>query len=93
LIEIINKNDLARGCEIRGQHAEQTIGFRIDRVTLVVGDRETALRSMGTPAQALDYATPISLLNTDDCFGRVTNVLEQLRHWIYWLQYRECKPA
>lgn len=60
-----------------------SIDVLIDRVTQVVGDRETALRWMGTPVQALDYATPISLLNTDDGFVRVTNVLEQLQHGVY----------
>lgn len=40
----------------------------IDRATEVLGDRETALRWMGTPVQALDYSTPVSLLTTDAGF-------------------------
>jgi uncharacterized protein (DUF2384 family) len=59
-----------------------SIDVLIDRVTEVVGDRETALRWMGTPVQALNYATPVSLLN-DDGFARVTNALEQLQHGVY----------
>ena len=48
----------------------------IDLVTQVVGDRETALRWMGSPVQALGYATPVSLLNTEDGFVRVARALE-----------------
>lgn len=55
----------------------------IDHVTEVLGDRETALRWLGTPVQALDYSTPVSLLNTDAGLARVTMVLEQLRHGVY----------
>jgi putative toxin-antitoxin system antitoxin component (TIGR02293 family) len=55
----------------------------IDHVTEVLGDREAALRWMGTPVQALDYSTPVSLLNTDAGFARVTKVLEQLQHGVY----------
>jgi hypothetical protein len=60
-----------------------SIDALIDLVTEVLGDRETAFRWMGTPVQALNYATPISLLNNDDGFARVTNVLEQLQHGVY----------
>ena len=55
----------------------------IDRLVQVLGDREMALRWMGTPVQALDYATPISLLNSDDGFARVLKVLDQLQHGVY----------
>jgi uncharacterized protein (DUF2384 family) len=60
-----------------------SIEVLIDRVAQIVGDRETTLRWLGTPVQALDYATPISLLNSEDGFVRVTNVLEQLQHGVY----------
>jgi uncharacterized protein (DUF2384 family) len=60
-----------------------SIDALIDLVTEVLGDRETALRWMGAPVQALNYATPVSLLRSDDGFTRVTNVLEQLQHGVY----------
>jgi uncharacterized protein (DUF2384 family) len=65
------------------ENSPTSIDILIDCVTQVVGDRETALRWMGTPVQSLDYATPISLLHTDDGFVRVTHVLEQLQHGVY----------
>jgi uncharacterized protein (DUF2384 family) len=51
----------------------------IDVATEVIGDRE-AVRCMGTPVQALDFATPVSLLNSEHGFERVAAVLEQLQH-------------
>ncbi len=54
----------------------------IDFATDVIGERETALRWMGTPIHARDYATPISLLNSADGFKRITAVLEQLQHGV-----------
>jgi uncharacterized protein (DUF2384 family) len=40
----------------------------IDLATGVIGDREAALRWMGAPVQALDFATPVSLLNSEHGF-------------------------
>jgi|HubBroStandDraft_5_1064220.scaffolds.fasta_scaffold337876_2 putative toxin-antitoxin system antitoxin component (TIGR02293 family) len=54
----------------------------IDVATEVIGDREAALRWMGTPVQALDFATPVSLLNSEHGFERVAAVLEQLQHGV-----------
>ena len=36
----------------------------IERAVSVIGDRGKALRWMGTPIPALNYATPISLLHS-----------------------------
>jgi Protein of unknown function (DUF2384) len=36
----------------------------IHRAVEVIGDRDEAMRWLGTPIRALDYATPISLLGT-----------------------------
>ena len=54
----------------------------IEIATQVIGERETALRWMGTPVQALDYATLVSLLNSAAGFERVATVLEQLEHGV-----------
>jgi uncharacterized protein (DUF2384 family) len=48
----------------------------------VIGDRDEALRWLGTPVRALDYATPISLLGQPDGEARVMNVLTQLEHGV-----------
>jgi putative toxin-antitoxin system antitoxin component (TIGR02293 family) len=63
------------------QHSTSTDAL-IDVATEVLGDRETALRWMGTPVQALDYATPVSLLSSEDGFNRVVAVLDQLQHGV-----------
>lgn len=36
----------------------------IERAVKVIGNRDEAMRWLGTPVRALDYATPISLLGT-----------------------------
>jgi putative toxin-antitoxin system antitoxin component (TIGR02293 family) len=54
----------------------------IDRAVEVIGDEAQALRWMGTPVRALDYATPISLLHLAQGRKAVLNVLGQLEHGI-----------
>jgi len=58
----------------------------IDRViavaTNVIGDRDEALRWMGTPVRALGFSTPVSLLATPEGEGRVLAVLNQLEHGV-----------
>jgi len=44
----------------------------------VIGDRDEALRWLGTPVRALGYATPISRLKDDAGATEVTNVLAAL---------------
>lgn len=55
----------------------------IDRATEVIGDHDQALRWLGTPVRALDYATPISLLGTKKGVARVEDVLGQMEHGIW----------
>lgn len=54
----------------------------IHRATEVIGDRTDAMRWLGTPVRALNYATPISLLH--DCAGRdaVLTVLGRIEHGV-----------
>jgi putative toxin-antitoxin system antitoxin component (TIGR02293 family) len=47
----------------------------IDRATEVIGNREEAMRWLGTPVRALDDATPISPLGTREGATRVDDVL------------------
>jgi len=54
----------------------------IDRATDVIGDRDEALRWIGTPVPALDYATPISLLATSKGKDRVLATLDNLEHGV-----------
>jgi putative toxin-antitoxin system antitoxin component (TIGR02293 family) len=54
----------------------------IQRAAEVLGDRSDAMRWLGTPVRALDYATPISLLH--DAKGReaVLTVIGRLEHGV-----------
>ena len=58
---------------------ESVIAHAID----VIGDRDAAHRWLGTPVQALDYATPISLLGTTEGMERVIAALTQLEHGVW----------
>ncbi len=55
----------------------------IERATEVIGDRDEALRWLGTPVRALDYATPISLLGTPEGIARVRDVLGRMEHGVW----------
>lgn len=54
----------------------------ITRATEVIGDEQAAMRWLGTPVRALDYATPISRLNDPEGQAAVLNVLTQLEHGV-----------
>ncbi len=54
----------------------------IARTVEVIGDRSEALRWMGTPVRALDYATPISLVATAKGRQAVITVLGRLEHGV-----------
>ena len=58
---------------------ESVIAHAID----VIGDREAAYRWLGTPVQALDFATPISLLGTTEGMKKVEAALTQLEHGVW----------
>jgi len=55
----------------------------IDRAIEVIGGRDEALRWLGTPVRALDYATPISLLGTPEGITRVQDVLGRMEHGVW----------
>lgn len=74
---------LATGQPRPGERALGSTKPVIDRAIEVIGDREKALRWMGTPVRALDYATPISLLSRPDGEERVMTVLMQLEHGVF----------
>jgi len=57
-------------------------GSVIAQAVKVIGDKSAAMRWMGTPVRALDYATPISLLGTRDGRRAVITVLGRLEHGV-----------
>ena len=54
----------------------------INRAIEVIGDRKAALRWLGTPVPALQYQTPISLLDNSEGQATVLSVLSQLEHGV-----------
>ena len=54
----------------------------IRRTVEVIGDRSDAMRWLGTPVRALNYATPISLLHDSKGREDVLSVLGRLEHGV-----------
>jgi putative toxin-antitoxin system antitoxin component (TIGR02293 family) len=55
----------------------------ISRAIEVIGEKEEAMRWLGTPVRALGYATPISRLNDREGQIAVMNVLDQLEQGVF----------
>lgn len=54
----------------------------LDRAAEVIGDREQALRWLGSPVRALNFATPVSQLATPQGTEAVETVLTRLEHGV-----------
>jgi putative toxin-antitoxin system antitoxin component (TIGR02293 family) len=52
----------------------------VSRAAEVLGGRAEAFRWLGAPVRALDFATPISMLETREGSAKVTEVLGQMEH-------------
>src|SRR5687768_3987671 len=57
---------------------QSTLEQILERATGVIGTREDAMRWLGTPVRALNYATPVSLLVDDSGTDQVLAVLSNL---------------
>ena len=55
----------------------------IDRATEVLGNKEEAMRWLGTPVRGLDFATPVSLLATKKGQTRVNDILGRMEYGIW----------
>jgi len=62
--------------------ADVTESAVIEKTARVIGERSEAMRWMGTPVRALDYATPVSLLGTPEGRKAVMAVLGRLEHGV-----------
>jgi len=69
---------LAKGLTL-GFIAEDTV---LNKAIEVIGDGSKAMRWMGTPVRALGYATPVSLLGTEDGMNSVLTVLSRLERGV-----------
>lgn len=61
----------------------QTIQKIIDKAAKILGSEDNAMRWLGTPVRALDFATPISLLGNPQGVTRVKNVLGQMENGVW----------
>ena len=60
-----------------------TVDPIIERIVEVMGNREQAMRWLGTPVRALDFATPISMLANSSGKKRVLDGLGQMEHGVW----------
>ena len=60
---------------------------------MVFGDKEEALRRLGTPVRALHYATPISQVSTPDGQREVRDLLGRWEHGVLRSLLIDCIPA
>jgi uncharacterized protein (DUF2384 family) len=70
--------------QLEPSHMDQQVDVQptIQRVLEVIGSREEAMRWLGTPVRALDYATPISRLCDPTGREEVLSVLSKLEHGV-----------
>lgn len=82
---MITKNRMPSTAQSKALTAQKSSALDpiVLRATEVIGDKEDALRWLGTPVRALDYATPISLLGTPQGSEAVLTVLARLEHGVF----------
>jgi putative toxin-antitoxin system antitoxin component (TIGR02293 family) len=68
---------------VAARHHTQRFRSVLTRALEVIGDEHETMRWMGTPVQALNYATPISLLDGPDGEEIVLSVLTRLEHGVF----------
>jgi putative toxin-antitoxin system antitoxin component (TIGR02293 family) len=73
------KRSASRDIQMTQENAQADI-FR--RAAEVIGSNSEAMRWMGTPVRALDYATPVSLLHDAKGIESVRSVLGRLEHGV-----------
>jgi putative toxin-antitoxin system antitoxin component (TIGR02293 family) len=54
----------------------------VERAVEVIGDREEAMRWLGTPIRVLGYATPIAIMSKPEGKMHVTIALSRLEHGV-----------
>lgn len=59
-----------------------SIDVVIERAIDVIGDRDEALRWLGTPVRALGYATPIAVMSRPEGKIAVLRTLSRLEHGV-----------
>lgn len=62
---------------------KEAFGEVLESAVKVIGDKHEAMRWLGTPIRALNYATPISLLDKPNGKDTVLDVLTRLEHGVF----------
>jgi hypothetical protein len=83
LIKVLQEKPSRDLIHSSGQPKVERLTPIINRVTDIIGDRQEAMRWLGTPVRGLDFATPISLLGTEEGEMRVNDILGQMEHGIW----------
>ncbi len=76
------RTDAVTAVQEEGRRNAPEVDRVVGMATKIIGNREEALRWMGTPIRALGFATPVSLLATPEGEARVLAVLSQLEHGV-----------
>jgi putative toxin-antitoxin system antitoxin component (TIGR02293 family) len=63
--------------------AERYLSTVYTRAKEVIGSDDTVMRWLGTPVAGLNYATPISLLTTEEGQNAVLDVLGRIEHGVF----------
>jgi hypothetical protein len=78
-IGMSSSNSSKTSSQIQEGIIDEVIGY----ATEVMGSREKALLWLGAPVRGLNFATPISLLATQEGVERVNEILGQMEHGIW----------
>jgi len=68
---------------VRENATQKIVRKVIKDASRIMGSEDIAMRWLGTPVRALDFATPISLLGSEKGVERVCDVLGQMEHGIW----------
>ena len=61
----------------------ESLALVADRATEVLGSRQKAMRWLGTPIPALEYETPVSMLDRTEGMNAVLAVLGRIEHGVF----------
>lgn len=78
-IGMSSSSPLETSSQIQKGIIDEVIGY----ATEVIGSREKAMLWLGAPVRGLNFATPISLLATQEGVERVNEILGQMEHGIW----------
>ena len=67
----------------RKKHEPPNLDVVLKQATAVIGDKEKALRWLGTPVRDLNYKTPVAMLSEAGGTQAVLSVLSRLEYGVF----------